>query len=93
MGFALRIILLDAVAPWLEKQDKKAAEIGKKDKLIDEMHKALIHKLYEKEKYQFSLEDFALLLFPARYLERIGDHIKSICEQVIFAETASRIEL
>ena len=43
------------------------------------------------EERQSPLEGYLHLIFVARFLERVGDHAKNICEDTIFIEKAEDI--
>jgi phosphate transport system protein len=43
------------------------------------------------EERQAPLEGYLHLIFVARFLERVGDHAKNICEDTIFIEKAEDV--
>lgn len=69
-----------------------AAEIRRKDKELDAAEKHLDRALIQvMEARNAPLEGYLHLIFIARFLERIGDHCKNICEDTIFIEKAEDV--
>ncbi len=60
------------------------------DALFDQIRRELITIMIEDPK---KITGAQHLTFVARYLERIGDHITNLCENVVFMVTGERIEL
>ncbi|MFM2179827.1 MAG: phosphate signaling complex protein PhoU [Verrucomicrobiota bacterium] len=62
------------------------------DKELDAAEKALDQSLlHVMEERQSPLEAYLHLIFVARFLERVGDHAKNICEDTIFIEKAEDV--
>jgi len=62
------------------------------DKELDAAEKALDGELIAvMESHHSGLEGYIHLIFVARFLERVGDHAKNICEDTIFIERAEDI--
>lgn len=60
------------------------------DKLYDVIHEHTLKVMHEKE---VNIDQGVTMLFVARYLERIGDHITNICEKIIYALRGDMIEI
>ncbi|WP_283594582.1 phosphate signaling complex protein PhoU [Paraclostridium bifermentans] len=60
------------------------------DKLYDAIHEHTLKVMHEKE---VNIDQGVTMLFVARYLERIGDHITNICEKIIYALRGDMIEI
>ncbi|MDO9098717.1 MAG: phosphate signaling complex protein PhoU [Candidatus Methanoperedens sp.] len=60
------------------------------DNLFDQVRRELISYMVEDPK---KITGAQHLTFVARYLERIGDHITNLCENVVFMVTGDRVEL
>ncbi|MDP3104147.1 MAG: phosphate signaling complex protein PhoU [Candidatus Methanoperedens sp.] len=60
------------------------------DSLFDQIRRELISYMIEDPK---KITGAQHLTFVARYLERIGDHITNLCENVVFMTTGERVEL
>jgi phosphate transport system protein len=73
--------------------DPEAAAAARKlDKELDAAEKALDASLLQiMESRNSPLEAYLHLIFVARFLERVGDHAKNICEDTIFIEKAEDI--
>ncbi|MDB6117319.1 MAG: phoU [Verrucomicrobiaceae bacterium] len=81
-----------AMTAFANGQAERAAEIRSMDKEIDNAEKALDQALLEvMESQQGGLEAYLHLIFVGRFLERVGDHAKNICEDTIFIEKAEDI--
>ena len=62
------------------------------DKELDAAEKALDREIISvMESKHAELEGYIHLIFVARFLERVGDHAKNICEDTIFIERAEDI--
>lgn len=60
------------------------------DKLYDVIQEHTLEIMHEKE---MNIDQGVKMLFVARYLERIGDHITNICEKIIYALKGDMIEI
>jgi phosphate transport system protein len=60
------------------------------DMLFDQIRRELITIMIEDPK---KITGAQHLTFVARYLERIGDHITNLCENVVFMVNGERVEL
>ena len=66
-----------------------AVKVKAKDKELDAAYGELAKKLTKRmEEDASKIKDFLDLQFIARFLERVGDHAKNICEDAVFAESA-----
>lgn len=84
---------LDAsLQAFLNADPEAAAAARLLDKELDAAEKALDHELIAvMESHHSGLEGYIHLIFVARFLERVGDHAKNICEDTIFIERAEDI--
>lgn len=71
-----------------------AYEIAKKDEQVDELYaKVRQDCLRVMHDDLNNINQGVRLVFIARYLERIGDHITNICEKIIYAKNGEMIEI
>ncbi len=88
MAQAVEGMLKDAIDSYIQRDDKHAADVGARDIEIDQMYNALF-----REFLTYMLEDprnitaCMHLHFIAKNIERSGDHVTSIAEQVIYLAT------
>jgi phosphate transport system protein len=69
-----------------------AAEVRAADKELDRAEKAFDRDMLRvMEAHASPLEGYLHLIFAARFLERVGDHAKNICEDTIFIAEARDI--
>jgi len=81
-----------SMAAFADGDAEAAAIIRALDKELDNAEKALDEALlHVMESQQGGLEAYLLLIFVGRFLERVGDHAKNICEDTIFIEKAEDI--
>ena len=72
----------------------RAYEICKSDDEIDSLYRVIFNNiLKEVEKDESKANTSAQLLFVAKYLERIADHVTNICEWIIFLKTGKYVDL
>lgn len=77
---------------FLNADPEAAAAARLLDKELDAAEKALDRELIDvMESQHTALEGYIHLLFVARFLERVGDHAKNICEDIIFIERAEDV--
>jgi phosphate transport system protein len=89
-----RKMLIDSLNAYVEKDSQAALEIASRDKLIDDLYTQVVREVFtyilaDNNKIEQGVE----LLYVARYLERFGDHVKNICEWVIFSEKGEHADL
>ena len=71
-----------------------AYEIAQKDEQVDELYaKVRQDCLRVMHDDLNNINQGVRLVFIARYLERIGDHITNICEKIIYAKNGEMIEI
>lgn len=84
----------EAINAFIEKDVDKAKIAAGQDQRIDELHKEVFQILINTMKTdKESIEQATDLLFINRFMERLGDHVASMCEWVVFAMTGEHIEL
>jgi phosphate transport system protein len=91
-------ICQDMLANTMKALENKDAELAKQvakrddevDALFDQIRRELITVMIENPK---KITGAQHLTFVARYLERIGDHITNLCENVVFMVTGERVDL
>jgi phosphate transport system protein len=83
-----------SVSAFLAKDTKAARNVAGMDQSIDEQHKLLTEEVlgFIKEK-KGAVKKAVRLLNTSGYLERMGDHIKNICESIIYMVEAKHEEL
>ena len=71
-----------------------AYEIAKKDEQVDELYSKVrqdcLRVMHDDSN---NINQGVRLVFIARYLERIGDHITNICKKIIYAKNGEMIEI
>ncbi|MBF9050347.1 phosphate signaling complex protein PhoU [Roseobacter sp. HKCCD9010] len=88
MARAVELMLKDALDAYIQRDADLAADVRERDLEVDQMYSALF-----REYLTFMMEDprnittCMHLHFMAKNIERMGDHVTSICEQVIYLVT------
>jgi len=83
-----RTMLHDAVNAFLKLDVQKAVVIWKKDDEIDNHFSRLVEMLRNQMQDQtHPIEDCTQMIFMGRCLERIGDHITNIAENIYYTAT------
>jgi phosphate transport system protein len=81
-----------AVAAFVEGDVEAAATARAADKVLDAAEKEFDREMLRvMENHSSPLEGYLHLIFVARFLERVGDHAKNICEDTIFIAEAKDI--
>lgn len=72
-----------------------AFEIAEKDVEVDELYEKVRESCLQvmHNNPDENINQGLRLVFIARYLERIGDHITNICEKIIYAKNGKMIEI
>lgn len=87
--------MLEGLWESLQNNDaQQAFEIAYKDNEIDELYeKVRLHCLDIMKEDSANINQGMRIVFIARALERIGDHITNICEKIIYAKKGEMIEI
>jgi len=73
--------------------DKLAYKIALEDDIVDNLyHDVYVDALAAMHRDSRNINQGVKLLFVGRYLERIGDHITNICENIIYTVSGEMIE-
>jgi phosphate transport system protein len=87
-------MLLSSVRAFASSDSELAIETGKRDNALDSLFKQIYRELLtyvmESPKHINQMMSFVLI---ARYLERVGDHIKNVCESIVYNATGQRMEI
>ena len=81
LGEAAAQLLGRAIDAWATKDERLAAEIGRQDDKLDELHARLLEELVELRGEE-SLAPALRLAMVGRYFERIGDHAVNLADRV-----------
>lgn len=91
MAREVELMLKDALDAYIQRDAELAADVIERDREVDQMYNALFRELLT-----FMLEDARSITpsmhlhFIAKNIERMGDHVTSIAEQVIYLATGER---
>jgi phosphate transport system protein len=94
MSELARSMLADAITAYVESNEPMAREIAKRDVELDDLYNQIYRELLT-----FMLADpttinrATQLLWVGHNLERIGDRVTNICEQIVFTVTGELEEL
>ena len=88
MVSSVKKMLEDAMQTFMEKDQKLAKEVEKRDDVIDDYFNQVKEEVIQKLKAGTASSDQAVdSLMIAKYLERIGDHAVNVCEWTEFYDT------
>ncbi len=77
---------------FIDENSEQAATARLLDKELDAAEKAFDREIIDvMESRKAELEGYIHLIFIARFLERVGDHAKNICEDTVFIDRAEDI--
>jgi phosphate transport system protein len=84
----------DALTAFVDQDAEQAVSVAERDATIDRMQKALYESLIEIVRENPDKAEKAMnLMFLVRFLERLGDHVRSICEWVVYAKRGEHVAL
>jgi len=87
-------MIRSAVSAYLSQDAEAARKVAALDDTIDQEHKALIEEILTLMKEHPKLIKKAVrVLNTSNYLERLGDHITNICEEIIYMVEGKHEEL
>jgi phosphate transport system protein len=85
-------MLSDVLRAYTENNIDMAINIPPRDKTLDAMNHEITERLtVQMTKFPERITEYLDLIFIARHLERAGDHVKNIAEDVVFAIAAEDI--
>ena len=93
MGAMVQQMVADVLNAYLAKDLALAEEVRQRDEDVDHIHNTLFRELltYMMEEPR-NITPCMHMLFIAKNLERMGDHVTGIAEQIYYAETGAMIE-
>ena len=94
-GDAARQMLRDALTAFVNNDTDLARDVAERDDILDKLQRKLLKKMlkYMHKEDDADTDQATNIVFLARFLERMGDHITNICEWVIYAKTGEHVEL
>jgi phosphate transport system protein len=85
-------MLIESIAAMKLGNAGMALEIAKRDGDVDLIYNNYIGSVYQTV-CRGDVRELGRFILIGRYMERLGDHIKNICESIIYSEKAEHIEL
>lgn len=84
----------DALTAFVDQDAEQAVSVAERDETIDRMQKSLYQSLVDIVRENPEKAEKAMnLMFLVRFLERLGDHVRSICEWVVYAKRGEHVAL
>ena len=78
----------------MELETKLAYDAALEDNIVDDLYNDVyVNLLAAMHKDSNNINQGVKLIFVARYLERIGDHITNVCENIVYAIKGDMTEL
>lgn len=92
MGELAQEMVHDSLDAFVNSNAEKAKEVAHRDNGINDLDEQILRELltYMMEDPK-KVEQANDLIFVSRYLERIGDHVTNICEDIVYIITAERV--
>lgn len=93
MAREVELMLKDALDSYIQRDAELANDVIQRDREVDQMYNALFREILT-----FMMEDHRNITacmhlhFIAKNIERMGDHVTSIAEQVVYLVTGERVE-
>lgn len=93
MAREVELMLKDALDSYIQRDAELAQDVIVRDREVDQMYNALFREILT-----FMMEDHRNITacmhlhFIAKNIERMGDHVTSIAEQVVYLVTGERVE-
>lgn len=90
----IRNMISLAINAYINIDVEKAYEICKMDDEIDILYRTIFDSILKDiASDETKTHKSAQLLFVAKYLERVGDHVTNICEWIIFSKEGKYVDL
>jgi len=87
-------MIRDSITAYINDDEDLALKTAKKDNEIDGLKKSIIAKLIMLQpKNDVEMKQVYRYISIAKDLERLGDHITTICEWVVFASRGEMLDL
>ena len=92
MGEIVQEMVHDSLDAFVNSNAEKAKEVAQRDNQINNLDEQILHELITTMMENTeAIEQSNSLIFVSRYLERIGDHVTNICEDIVYIITAERV--
>ncbi|MDE4250042.1 phosphate signaling complex protein PhoU [Phaeobacter gallaeciensis] len=93
MAHEVELMLKDALDAYIQRDVELAGDVITRDRDVDQMYNALFREfLTHMMEDPRNITPCMHLHFIAKNIERMGDHVTSICEELIYLVTGSRPE-
>ena len=90
----VRNMITLGIKAYVEIDDIKAYDICKMDDEIDVLYRSIFEDILKAVKLRGeNITSDARLLFVAKYLERVADHVTNICEWIIYSKKGKYVDL
>jgi phosphate transport system protein len=94
MGEIAVEMLQKAIKAFLDEDTEAAIETAALDRKMDELYSQIFEVLLpHMRENPADVKQSTELLFLARYLERMGDHVVNICEWIVYCQSGKHVEL
>lgn len=89
-----RVMISRSIKAYTEIDADEAYSICKADDEIDSLYRTIFKEILKvPTRSEEEINSQARLLFVAKYLERVGDHVTNICEWIIFCKQGKYVDL
>lgn len=94
MGRMVATQVRDVLAAMVDIDDRRAREVAKRDDDVDDLYHTIFDETLELMRADpANIDPGARILFAAHYLERIGDRVTNIAEDIVFLATGEVADL
>ena len=94
MGRMVATQVRDVLAAVVEIDEQRAREVAKRDDDVDNLYHSIFDETLELMRTDpANVDPGARILFAAHYLERIGDRVTNIAEDIVFLATGEVADL